>query len=312
MAVEKASSFGWRNFVSHLSSVGVVVLCVGLVAGAAFGLRPLEARAASYNAGHRTQVVIEWPLSGLSDKPGASPDQPRTWLPRDEQQRLEEVARGALGMDDRPYTPEALARVGSALDATGWYEVAPEVRRVSPGTLVVRGRWRIPAAVVRSGGQDHLISWDAMPLAPVYKPGKATLPAVLDPAKGPPRDSGGERTFGTPWQGEDVGAALELIRTVIGQRWAAQVAGIDVSRYATEGTLVMVTRKGNRVVWGGRPSRPRLGEVSTKQKLIHLSQLQNDFKSIDAGYPLIYVNTDRLQFDTSASAAEDLKDAGVE
>ncbi|MCX5689623.1 MAG: hypothetical protein NTV94_07545, partial [Planctomycetota bacterium] len=57
-----------------------------------------------------------------------------------------------------------------------------------------------------------------------------------------------------------------------------------------------------RVVWGGRPSKPALGEVSTAQKLEHLRQLVRDTKRIDASYPMIYVNQERLLFDLSATA----------
>ncbi|CAG1000572.1 hypothetical protein PHYC_02848 [Phycisphaerales bacterium] len=288
--------FAWKSFLSHLSSFGVLVLCLALLTGATLGLRPLEARASGFTVRRSPEVAIRWPMAA-----GAGENGP-TWLPRDEQERLTRLTTDAARDDDAPYTAASLERVSRVLASSGWFEGYPTVRRLSPELLGVSGTWRIPAAVVRSAGQDYLISWDALPLPPVYPPGKSTLPAILDPAKGPPRTATGDREFNTPWQGEDVGAALELIQTITTQPWSDQVAGVDVSKFAMEGSLVLVTRSGNRIVWGGRPTKPRLGEVSTRQKLVHLAQLQHDFKRIDAGYPLIYVNTDRLQFDTSASA----------
>lgn len=288
--------FAWKSFLSHLTSFGVLVMCLALLIGATFGLRPLEARAAGFSARTSPEVLIRWPRAA-----GAGEDGP-TWLPRDEQERLTQLTSDAARDDNEPYTAASLERVSRVLASSGWFEGYPTVRRLSAESLGVSGVWRIPAAVVRSAGQDYLISWDALPLPLAYPPGKSTLPAILDPAKGPPRTANGDREFNTPWQGEDVGAALELIQTITTQPWIDQVAGVDVSKFASEGTLILVTRAGNRIVWGGRPNKPRLGEVSTRQKLVHLAQLQHDFKRIDGGYPLIYVNTDRLQFDTSASA----------
>jgi hypothetical protein len=82
------------------------------------------------------------------------------------------------------------------------------------------------------------------------------------------------------------------------------VAGIDASEYSTNGKLVIVTPEQTRVVWGGRPSKPLIGEVSTAQKLAHIAQIMQNYKRIDAGYPLIYVNSVNLQFDISASAKQ--------
>jgi hypothetical protein len=167
----------------------------------------------------------------------------------------------------------------------------------------VEGTWRIPAAVIRWEGKDYLISWDARPMPPVYEPGAARLPVVLGSPVGPPGGTGPGRDLHTPWAGEGVGAALELIQTISQQKWASQVAGVDISEFASSSVLAIMTKDQSRVVWGGRPSRPRMGEVTTAQKLVHLSQLYRDHRRIDAGYPLIYVNTQRIQFDLSASAA---------
>jgi hypothetical protein len=289
-----AERFAWRDFLRHVSAAGVLILCLGLLCGVLLGVRPLEARAAALAGLRAPAITIHWP---------PLPDATGTWLPRDEQERLTRLASDAAGGDETPYSPASLERISRALFATGWFADYPTVRRTSPGALQVRGTWRIPAAVIRTEGRDHLVSWDAMPLPPAYDPGASTMPVILSPAKGPPRAANGERTFTTPWQGSDVGAALELLATLSGQPWANQVAGIDLARYRDEEVLLIATRTGSRIVWGGRPSAPRSGEVSTRQKLLHLSQLQQDFKRIDAGYPLIYINTARLQLDTSATAA---------
>ncbi len=57
-----------------------------------------------------------------------------------------------------------------------------------------------------------------------------------------------------------------------------------------------------RVVWGGRVTKPLLGEVSSAQKLAHMGELFEKHRRIDAGFPMIYVNSTKLQFDISATA----------
>lgn len=287
--------FAWKSFLTHLSTFSVVVLGLGLLAGAFAGLRPLEARAAAYHPTSAARLSIAWPRN-KDTRNG-------TWMPRDEQERLLRLGQDAASDDDSPYSADALERISRAMAATGWFDGYPSVYR-GEGGYVVQGRWRVPAAVVRHGGKDRLLSWEAMPLPMTYPEGRSMLPAIIGPAQGMVNLENGRPDLHAAWPGEDVGAALEMLRTVNEQAWGGQVAGVDVSRFAAEGSILLVTRGGNRIVWGGRPSKPRLGEVGTPQKLIHLAQLKRDFGSIDAGYPLIYVNTDRLQFDTTASATD--------
>lgn len=281
------AAFGWRTFTHHLASFTVLLLAAALLLGASIGMKPLEARAAGAVAHAGPHIDIAWPPLG-SAKPG-------TWLPRDQQERLAALAASAAGEDPSLFSPDPLRRISEALARTGWFSAAPLVRRCADGRILVEGAWRVPAAVVRKNGKDRVISWDARLLPLEYETGRAKLPAILEPALEAP-------AAGAAWSGEDIAASLELLSTVLREPWAAQVTGIDASQYSASASLSIVTSAG-RVVWGGRPSKPRVGEVSTRQKLLHLLQLQHDFNRIDAGYPLIYVNSARLQFDTSASAA---------
>lgn len=286
--------FGWSSFATHLSSFGVLTLCLGVLAGATLGLRPLEARAAATTSRGAPSVSIQWPR--IPGKENA------TWMARDEQEHLLTIARNAASDDDEPFTPITLERVSRALAASGWFNGYPVARRVSIGTIEVLGEWRVPAAVVRTGDKDHLISWNATPLPPAYATGASPYPVILNAAKGPPTNASGARTFDSSWQGEDVGAALELIGTIMDQAWFPQVAGVDVSQYGPDRTLVLMTKAGTRVVWGGRASKPRPGEVSTSDKLARLTQLFRDTKRIDGGFPLVILHTLNIQFDRTATA----------
>ena len=89
---------------------------------------------------------------------------------------------------------------------------------------------------------------------------------------------------------------------MVDKPWAKQVAAIDASEYSSHNRLSLITPEKTRIVWGGRPTKPAIGEVSTAQKLAYLSQLFHDYKRIDAAHDVVYVNSGNLQFDISATA----------
>ncbi|MCE7974612.1 MAG: hypothetical protein DYG92_09885 [Leptolyngbya sp. PLA1] len=293
MGQKSEGGFGWQEFAKALSSFCVIVIFGVMLVGATLGMKPLERRATALSDAE-VHVAIRWP----SLRAG----QEGTWLPAADQESLMDLARAALGASPDRFSPAPLGAVSSALGATGWFDSTPTVRRTGPASFVVEGEWRIPAAVVRWEDKDYLVSWDARRMPPVYDHDRARLPVILGSRVGPPAVSGG--TGVDAWAGEGIGAALELIEVVSAQKWAGQIRAIDISTYADDSVLKMVTSDGGRIVWGGRPRKPRLGEVTTQQKLVHLAQLHHDHKRVDAGYPLIYINTQRVQFDSSASAGE--------
>jgi hypothetical protein len=236
-----------------------------------------------------------------------TPDgRPSTWLPKDTQGQVEQLVLDALG-DARleTFSAEPLERVSTALGNSGWFDGRVRVQRGSAGSIHVNGHWRTPGAFVRHKGDDYLVSWEGRRLPPVEKAGlHRNFRVIMDPAVGPPAYADGTPDYGTAWAGEDIVASMELLRVLSEKAWFGQVAGIDASEYSTNGKLVIVTPEQTRVVWGGRPSKPLIGEVSTAQKLAHIAQIMQNYKRIDAGYPLIYVNSVNLQFDISASAKQ--------
>jgi hypothetical protein len=294
----------------YLASLCVVILAGALLVGMAVGMRPLEARAAQTVAHKPVSIEITWPViarPAAKPKPGATPakeEPPRTWLPQQQQDELLALAQSAYQGKAQPgFSRSPLERIGQALAASGWFEGSPKVRRASDTAICVEGKWRIPAALVRYQGKDHLISWDGKPMPVVYDAGEAkTMRVIIGPAVAPPTTPDGSRDFASAWPGEDIAASLELLQLMSDKPWYRQVAGIDASEYSGKGQLALVTPDRTRVVWGGRPSKPAIGEVSTAQKLAYLQQLFHDFKRIDAGHELVYINMGTLQFDISATA----------
>ncbi|MFA6044024.1 MAG: hypothetical protein WC718_03480 [Phycisphaerales bacterium] len=297
---QNKTRFQWGAFARYLTSFTVLVLGLALLVGAIIGMKPLEARAAAIRPRGPLKITIHWPPLAKAAPGGA------TWLPKSQQEQLQRIAEDAAGKSPGPYDSAPLARISDALFDTGWFNAPPRVQRDADG-VTVDGAFRVPAAVVRKDSKDYMIAWDAKLMPAVYDPGESRLPVIFDPALGPPA-SRGQRDYQTPWAGEDLTASIELLDLLVRQPWADQVQGIDAGTFTRDASLTIVTRANTRIIFGGRPSKPRAGEVTTRQKIAYLTQLQHDHKRIDGGYPLIYVNSSRLQFDTSATAQAEAAD----
>lgn len=220
--------------------------------------------------------------------PWSTPTSATTWLPEQFQEELLEKAHWALGTNPDPMSREPLLSVADSMERSGWFVGRPLVERQAGGVLVVRGTWRVPAAVVRQGPKDFLLSWEATPMPVDYKTDQSKLPAIVGVIAPPPVDANG-RDYSAIWPGEEVDAAMELLRVLALEPWYAQVAGVDVSKYRENKRLTILTRGVNgdgsfgRIVWGGRASRPLVGEASTKAKISRIAGINRSFGRIDAG-----------------------------
>lgn len=291
-AKDDSTAFNWRSFVQHLTSFAVLLLIAGIIVGVAVGVRPLERVAAGVTGATNPTVEIVWP----EWKPG------QTWLPRQFQDELLRLARNALGDEARPFSGEPLASVGMAMAQSGWFDGTPTVERVNAKTIRVTGTWRTPAAVVRRDGKDYLVSWKGRRMPPVYQPDQSGFPVILDPVMAAPVTAEGAPEYASAWPGEDIAASLELLRAVVAQPWANQVKAIDASRFSDDSTLALVTSYNTRIEWGGRFSKPRLGEAPTQEKVDRLAYLFREHGRIDAGYPIVEVWQRHLLFDRRAVA----------
>lgn len=312
--------FDWGAFAAHLTTFFSVVIVLGLAIGFLLLRAPVRQKAEAVVAKGPVTIRFEWPelkrpeedaagkgttkpVAQTNPRGGtakASPqssepttrERPRTWLAPQFQEELMTLAYKALGSDPDPLSREPLDAIGAAMEASGWFDGRPSVLRGEAQEIVIRGNWRIPAAVVRfsfaqpPGGpapetKDYLISWDARPMPVVYPEGKSGLLVIRGVASGPGKDAGGNIDYRAAWQGEDVEAGLELLRTLMHHPWRSQVAGIDVTDYASTRQLVIETTHQTRLIWGGRPSKPLAGECSTRAKLGKINDLVAYTKRID-------------------------------
>lgn len=291
--------FAWRDFLGALASFGLFVVLLGGLVGVSLGQRILERRVATQPGTPATSIDIRWPTFARGDDRRV---QAGAWIPQRERETLLQLATDALAGDLERFSDEPLQRVGKAMASSGWFAQPPIVRREHGGRVVVEGAWRVPAAVVRKDGVDQLISWDAYPMPLSTPPGESGFAVIDSPVRSAPRTVLGGVDHGEAWSGEDIAVSLELLDVVLRKPWGSQVGGVDAARWSAERSLVLTTTFGTRVVWGGRATKPALGEVTTERKLAHLGDMFASRGRIDAGYPMIYVNNAKLQFDISATA----------
>ncbi|MBX3321478.1 MAG: hypothetical protein KF757_00660 [Phycisphaeraceae bacterium] len=260
-ASRAASSTDWGK-VWRIASPIVAGLCViAMGTGMTFGVKHLDQTARELLVQDAITIELTPPVSteGLR------------WVPQSEIDALIERSLGLLRGRD-PLSAAALADVGRMLERCGWFDGSPKVQRVGRDRVQIRGKWRVPAAVVNHNGRDHLISWDGMIMPMVFAPGAAEVKAILGAGLAP-ADPNPETKYMKAWPGTDVQAALALLRVLVNEPYFHQVGAIDVRLMARQGVLEIITPTESRVVWGAPPGQFKPGEVTTEVKLQRLSSL---------------------------------------
>lgn len=311
--VRSGTRFDWRAFFAHLTTFLSVAIVVAIGLGFLLLRSTITQRAETVVSREPAKLRIEWPeIKHAGNQKGPS----RTWLAPQFQEELMTVATRAMGANPDPLSRQPLDAVGAALEASGWFDGRPSVARESDSEIVVRGTWRIPAAVVRSEPaapkpgdtaprNDYLVSWDGRPMPVVYPEGRSGLYVIRGCSQRAALSPSGDLDYSRAWPGDDCVAGLELLRLLVDQDWRDQVAGIDVSGFADSRQLIIDTVHQTRLDWGGRPSKPLTGECTTAAKLGKIAELNTLSKRIDAGHAeleLWWPINKPLEIDRSATA----------
>ncbi|HZW05657.1 MAG TPA: hypothetical protein VFF65_00930 [Phycisphaerales bacterium] len=288
MARNTVNTFKTRAF---WATAATVVLIGALGLGTVAGYRELS-HAAGTHRGTQGPVSVRfnWPVHPTT--PAAPDGSPRSWLPLKVQQELTDLALEHVTPDTTDGA--ALARATAAMEQTGWFESIECVRRADGNAVEVIGRWRTPVAVVRVAGPagqvDRLISAKAELLPIDYPAGTTAMRYITGAARQAPAG------YGIEWEGTDVQAGLKLLAYLYSSTVYGQVAGVDVSQYATGKRLAIVTDSGAKVVWGAAPDDWAPSEPSADQKLAWLTYLRGApeyGRRIDAGRPLVDITSPR-------------------
>lgn len=278
------------------TTAAVSWLCAGAVVfGAAAGFGRLQdhvsqqVRSSSdVSPAHRSHpaFVVHWPPmpeSAVAEARRRGYEGPVTWLDRDSRLQIEGIVRTLATPD--PFDRNALASIHTALMSTGWFAEPVRVSRRRDGTIDVQGAWRVPAAAVRTDTGDRLVTGAGRLLSPKYLHDRSGLKLILGA-------TGDAPALGEPWPVGDVQAGLELLEYLRAMPGYEQVYGVDVSRFLSTGSLVVMTTTGTRVLWGGRVGEFHPGQAPDEAKRLRLAELFVRFGRIDAGQAIIDLRTE--------------------
>jgi len=263
------------------------------------GHAPLLSRAAALKQSE-LKVAFDWPpLAGKStSRTAAGAAEPATWLNAEQRAELEQVAIKLL--TGNPFDRESMERTQRALQATGWFAEGggPWLRRYENGVVVVNGRWRVPAAAVRTTEGDRLVAEGGEALPPVYPPGRSGMTVITGVRTAAP-------SLGEKWPGGDVQAGLKLATFLRPTAGASQIAAIDVSDFTAGKRLSIETTTGGKILWGGPPDEFLPGQAPAATKRQRLAALYQQFGQLDAGRPRIDVRSeDGVYTDDPSASAE--------
>jgi hypothetical protein len=251
------------------------------------------------------------------------------WMNEFLAERITAVARPGRRADafDQTLLVDVHDQLLSDPDVAAWIEHIKSVRRVygqGPGDRIeVDAVYRSPIALVRHDEDFWLVDSrgvmlpesflaEQVPQVVVGQDGKLVI-RVIDGVAGKPGDPG------SLWKGDDLQAALELLRMIHGRSFAQDVVKIDVSNFggrrdAQAAHIVLVTRYNTQIRWG-RPisTADPFVEVSAARKLEYLERIMAEFGQVDARRPWIDIRFDKVTYpkpsvteplDAAATASE--------
>lgn len=249
------------------------VLAVG---GLGFGAFVADGRGSEVITARAPEIEIVWP------------DETSGWaMPAVERARLlmlcEEANDPSAAMERYP-----LARIAGVMDETNWFRSAPLVRRVGERGIIIEGDWRVPAAVLRAGGRDRLISWDGAMLPLEYGAGESPIRYIRGISESDAPDA----------RAAELQRGLRLLELLSGDPAVfAQVSGIDLG---LGGTVEILSDRGSTIVWGGAPGRARPGEQPIEVRVDRLRHLVERFGRIDANASVVEIHGPQVLADRPA------------
>ena len=255
--------------------VGGAALFVAVCGGIATGLALLAARVEERSR----QALQATPVRFEFDWPEGTEGE--SWLPEAFRADLRHLASLHMGTND-PLSAAPIARLGRALEASGWFDDRPLIRRKPGGVVHVTGAWRVPVAAVRVMGNDLPVSRAGKIMPIPYEVGQSDMPVVYGMQGLPPLNRDGSLNFALRWEARDLDAGLELLDRLRREASMQRVVGVDVSEFSSRGGLTLLLDSGARVRWGGRVSTFNPAEVPTEVKLQRLALLLSDPRSRDA------------------------------
>lgn len=254
----------------------IVVLTGAVFVGGAMGVGELDRAAAATIVNGTPEIKIDWPT--LSDG--------TIWMPLREQENLHKsIARAIQG--GKALSAEPLREAVLTLQGSGWVDGVPEARWTSDGTIELDARWRIPAAVVRTGQREILIDWNRVVLPLDYATGESNQRFFTNVDAPLPR-------VGAQWVGTDLHDGIALLRELRKNGLLEQVDGFDLGSGARSGSITIITTRGTEIYWGAGPGRERPGEQVSSVKVQYLREIYKRAGLLDGGMEYIDIRGDDI------------------
>lgn len=272
----KTDRWGWltvlcnRRVLARAGGVAAVVLSVW---GAGFVVARLEAhvnRQVLARNGAATLAFIDLPQQ-MSQLAG------------------EELINAVADLLRRDWTDDSLCReMAERLGQVAWLAEVNFVRRRPNARFEVSAKYRVPEAMVQYGDDFVLVDQEGVRLPGSYRytPTWKLVQGVSSPPPPP----------GMSWRGEDLRAALKIIRVLQPEPFANQITAVlvdnvggrlDAGRTHVE---LATDRAGGRIRWGSAPGM-ELEENSVSEKLAILRATYRETGRADANYTVIDVST---------------------
>ncbi len=209
-------------------------------------------------------------------------------------------------------------------DTAPWIRQVKSVRRVfdkAPGdTIEIDCDYRAPVALVRFGDYFWLIDGDGILLPEQYTAAETRRVMydsfshlnirVIEGIGGAPPEAG------IKWRGEDLAAAIEMVKLLHGRPCADEIERVNVSNFAgrqdrREAQIVLITRYQTQVRWG-RPvgAKDFFVEVTPAQKLHYMEEVVAKFGRVDAKMPAIDLRFDTITYPSPGAQGAEANTGG--
>jgi hypothetical protein len=211
-----------------------------------------------------------------------------------------------------------LVDVYEVLTSNPWIREVRQVRRAygeGPGdTIEVDCNYYTPVALVQHKGKFWLVDAEGVLLPESYtgdmvprivygRDGQTNIRIIEGVWSDPPHP-------GRKWPGQDLRAAIDLVRLLHGRYYTEEILKVDVANFEgrkniREAQLVLLTKHGTEIRWG-QPINAKdfFVEVSAAQKLERLRGLFDQHQRVDANQRWLDIRFDKVTIPSEPRTAQ--------
>jgi len=253
----------WAHIRRVVSITGWAMTVTALIVAWSIGVPRLQAYAARDTvAPSQTQLIFV---------------DPPAWFRGD---LRESLTRNVLDrVTGAPLDRQQLVDIREMLLHSGWFADVEQVRLRRAGVIEIDAEFFVPFATIEDMGGHHVVDATGRLLPLTYEPRDDHDFPVIQRQRLPRPAQPGVR-----WPGEDVVAALKLLRLIDPAAWRHQVRAVDLRRFADTRTLLLISTRGCRIIWGSPPGEEQALEAFADLKMRYLKHHFKEFGHIDGGY----------------------------